>query len=589
MSRTSGERRLDVAVKSLAGVYPWPAPDAGDDLSRALAFLDSARAPSEVVAAGYVAGAVAAALLLPLTVVLPPLVATAAAVAAGFGTMYAAHRGPVVLARIRRTRALGASSDLVGRAVLRMRLDPALEGAAAFAARGGDGPLVRSLRRHVRRAAGTPRSGLDDFAAEWGSSFAALDRSVSLLVAGAAAPAEERARTLDRALDTVLEGTREELAAFAGRVRGPATGLYAFGVLLPLALVGVVPAAGVAGIGVTPLAFVLVYDLLLPGGLLTASVWLVSRRPVAFPPPSVTRDHPGVPERRWSEPAAALSAGVTGWVGAGVAAGDWAAPVAAVGAGAGAWLVVRYRPVASVRERVRAVEAGLPDALYLVGRRVAEGVAVEVALDRAADEVPDATGDVLGDAVRVGRTLRVDVHSAFLGDCGALADVPSPRLRGAARLLALAAAEGRPAGETVVAMADQLADLRRLEREARRELASVTGTLSNTAALFGPLVGGATVALADAMADHAGGEGMTGAPTAPNGAAGATGGAALATADLGPAVFVYVLLLAAILTGLAVALERGLDPALVGYRVGLALLSATATFLAAVAGAGLLA
>jgi hypothetical protein len=116
-------------------------------------------------------------------------------------------------------------------------------------------------------------------------------------------------------------------------------------------------------------------------------------------------------------------------------------------------------------------------------------------------------------------------------------------------------------------MADHVDDLQRVEREARRELASVTGTLRNTAGVFGPLVGGATVALADGMAT-----GTLGEP--------------LPTAALGLAVGGYVLLLAAILAALATGLERGFDRALVGYRVGLALLSAVGSFLAGFVGAG---
>ena len=63
--------------------------------------------------------------------------------------------------------------------------------------------------------------------------------------------AGERARTLDRAMDAVLDGTRDRMAAFADDVQGPATAVYAFGVLLPLALVSVLPAARAAGLPAT--------------------------------------------------------------------------------------------------------------------------------------------------------------------------------------------------------------------------------------------------------------------------------------------------------------------------------------------------
>jgi hypothetical protein len=190
--------------------------------------------------------------------------------------------------------------------------------------------------------------------------------------------------------------------------------------------------------------------------------------------------------------------------------------------------------------------------------------------------------------------LDLGVRQAFVGHLGALRDVPSQRARGIAELLALAASEGRPAGEAVVALADHLGDLRRVETEARQELRQVTGTLASTAALFGPLVAGATVALADGMAGAGGaattalaGAGSSGPASAASGT-GTPSAGALATADLGVAVGFYTLILTVVLTALSVGLEHGLDRALVGYRIGVALLSATATFLASVVGASLL-
>jgi hypothetical protein len=573
---------------ALARLYPWSV-DPSTELCRSLGYLGSDVAAATVVRAGYGAAAVVTlggllvATLLGGSVVL----AVACALALALGAAHGVHRLPVFLANARRTRAVGAVTGLVGRAVLRMRLEPTAERAARFAARTGDGPLADSLGDHVQRATGTPKSGFDGFAAEWREWFPTLDRAVALLTASAVASGDERGRSLDRALSAVLDGTRKQMSTFAGEIRGAATALYAFGVLLPLALVGVLPAARVAGVPVSLPLFVALYDVLLPVSILAACGWLLVRRPVAFPPPHVGQDHPDVPTTPWREVVGGGVAAVGGWF-VWSAFVPWAGPLAAVGFGSGTALVVRYRPVKRVRDRVRAIESGLPDALYLVGRRVAEGTAVETALARASEETTGATGDLLADAVRVQRTLRVGVRAAFFGRYGVLDDVPSDRVRGTAGLLALAATQGAPAGSAIVAMADQLDSLREVEREARQELTAITGTLANTAALFAPLVGGATVTLADRMAAADGTGGST--PEAATAGVGTltVGGDALATSALGTALGVYVLLLAVLLTTLAVGLEHGLDRALVGYRVGLALLSATTTYLVAIVAAGLL-
>jgi Flp pilus assembly protein TadB len=382
----------------------------------------------------------------------------------------------------------------------------------------------------------------------------------------------------------VTDEARSRLASFAGDVRGPASGAYAFGVVLPLALAGMLPAARAAGAPVDIRHVVVLYDIALPLVLLAASGWLVLQRPVAFPPPQVPRSHPDRPSRRLLAPATGIVCGIAGWLLGVVAIGAWAGYVAALGFGGGAILLVAYRPVATIREQIRDVEAGLDDALYLVGRRVATGESVERAVATAADELPGATGTTFEEAVGVSRRLRVGVRASFLGEHGALATVPSQRARGAAALLAIAASEGRPAGAAIVSLADHLTELRRIERESRRELATITSTLANTAALFGPLVGGATVALAGRMATAVEAGGST---TAAAGVAGAAGTTAIGPSELGVAVGGYVLATAVVLTALAATLERGFDRALVGYRVGIALPSATATYLATYVGVAL--
>ncbi|MFB6122679.1 MAG: type II secretion system protein [Haloferacaceae archaeon] len=562
-------------VRALARAYPWDV-DSGDELDRALGFLGSDRSAETVVRAGYGA-------LLPAVAVLAvvgglvapqrPVVVVAAALAGSVGVTHVVHRAPVVLATLERTRALGSVTGLVGRVVLRMRIEPTVERSASFAARTGDDALAESLREHARRTEGTPETGLDGFAAEWEEWFPTLPRAVSLIESAADEPAEERDQTLDRTMATVLDGVGDEMADFAGNVRGPVTAVYAFGVLLPLALVGVLPAARAAGVRVSLFGFVAFYDVLLPLALCWATVWLFARRPVAFPPPRVERAHSDVPDGDWLPVLAGLAGGVAGWWVSSAVVAPWATPVAAVGLGLGCALVVRYRPVKAVRDHVRDVESGLDDALYLVGQRVAEGEAVETALDHAGEELTGATGDLLGETASLQRRLGVGVSEAFLGDYGSLAALPSPRTKGAAALLSLAATEGRPAGGAIVATADQLTKLRQVEADARRELASVTDTLGNTAAVFAPLVGGSTVALAERLV-------RTGGTTR-------LASASIAVPDLGLAIGVYVLLLTAILTVLTTGLTRGLDRALIGYRVGVALLLATPTFLAGFLAAGL--
>lgn len=555
--------RVDSAVETLAAITPWT-PGHDTELERAVAFLDTSHDAETLVRAGDGVGVLATfgVWLAVFAVVGAPWVAVAAALVVGFGVSALARNSPHLLATARRTRALGSAPELVSSAVLRMRLTPTTETAAAFAAATGDGRLARSLAGHVRRARGTGRSGLSAFADEWAEWFPALRRALTLVESAGAARAEERERALDSALAVTLDGTRETMAEFAAGIQGPATALYAFGVMLPLALVALLPTAGTVGLSVPLAGVVIVYDVLLPVALLGASAWLLARRPVAFPPAPIGRSHPAVPDRRWPAPLAGLATGAVGWLVVTRIAPQWTAAVTAPAVGLGVALVVAYRPMAAVRERVDAVEAGLPDALYLVGREVSRGRSVEVALDDAVELLDGATGEVLADAVRQQCQVRAGVRESLVGEHGALATVPSERAHSTAELLAVAASEGRPAGPAIVSMADHLDDLREVERTVKRDLERVTSTLANTAAAFGPLVGGATVTLARQMSSD-------GPLTA-----------AVSPAALGVAVGAYVMVLAVVLTVLATGLRHGLDRSLVGYRVGRALCLAGCVFVA---------
>jgi hypothetical protein len=237
--------------------------------------------------------------------------------------------------------------------------------------------------------------------------------------------------------------------------------------------------------------------------------------------------------------------------------------------------------VADVRERVRDLERGLPDALSLVGGQVGEETAVERALVETTDRLDGPAGAFLERGVDRGERLGAGIGSSF---DGALSTLPSDRAARAVSLFAVAAREGPPAGDPLVRWGDHLERLDAVEREARRDVARVTGTLSNTASTFGPLVAGVTVGLAGRLAAGANtgtGTGFGRESATAAAAPGTTTASTLPVEGIGLVVGGYVLWSAAVLPAIAVGLERGFDPAVVGRRVGRSLPLAAATFGAA--------
>ncbi|MDZ7747418.1 MAG: type II secretion system protein [Halobacteriales archaeon] len=477
-------------------------------------------------------------------------------------------RIPALLAAVVRRRAFGGAPWLICRAAMRLRVTPTLEAAAAVAATKSTTPLDRAVAVSVRRGRVTGTAGFDDFLDRWGE-FPPLRRGIRLLTAASRTGDDDRPAAIDRALDAVLDGVRETAADDAAGLRGPVTAVYAFGVLLPLAFVAALPAAGVAGLPISLSIVVLIYDIVLPVGLLAAGLWLTTKRPVTFPPTRIRATHPEVPDTPWRALTAGGAVACCAVVAAPVVLPAWAPSLASIGLGFGTVLVVHYRPYRQLRAETDEIDAGLPDLLYGVGRRVRDGDPVEQAVDATADTLESPASTVFTRANRRGVTLGVGIERALCGEQSQLATVPSRRVDDVARLFVAAARVGRPAGPSLVAAGEHLGALARVEEETRRSIRHATGTMGNTAALFGPLVGGVTVALAGRV----GGSAL---------------GKAIPQSGLALAVGVYVLLLAVLLTALATGLERGFERSVVGYRVGLALLAATATYLTAVVAGGLL-
>lgn len=553
-------------VRWLASLYPYDV-EASDELRESLRFVDAPYDAEIVVRAGYGAAMIGA--LIPLWLVVydvPYAFVSVLVLTMALTSVHGVHSWPHLAAAFRRTEALGETPNLIGRAVLRMGIHPSLENAVRFAARSGEGPLASSLDAHVTRSRGTPHSGLLTFSDEWSVHFPALRRSSTLLATAQDAPEGERGRTLDRSLSAILDGTRSQMAEFTASIQAPTTMIFAFGILLPLALIALVPAAPMAGISLNVWIFVLLYNIVLPLGLVVAALWLLVRRPVAFPPPKIERTHPELPDRLFLRAVPGLLVGLVVYLVVESLGPAYLSEVVAVGIGVGVALLGMYGSILRLRHDVRDVETHLTDALYIVGRQVAEGESVESAIELAADRVPGATGDVFNRAAGVQQRLHTSVEESFLGPYGALRDVPSQRAHSMAALLAIAGDEGKPAGRAIVSMADHLEELEEVEAETKRALVQVTSTLDNTAAYFGPMVGGATVGMAEMLTA----EDFT--------VGGDFDAVTLPIEQLGVVVAVYLILLAFIMTPLSYALRYGMDRTLFGYHVGRTLVSSMVLF-----------
>ncbi|GAA0293129.1 hypothetical protein [Halarchaeum salinum] len=553
---------LDDALVRVAARLPDVPVPVPADLHATLTALDWRATPADVarITAGFIVVAVVA---LPALAVapLPALVVAAYALAGACAVRYA----PTLALALHESRLVGAGPGFVARLALRVRIEPSAEGAAAFAAKTGDDALSNALADAVTVTAGTPETPLDAVAGSLPTP--GLRRAVALVRAAVETPAVARGRVLDRALAAAHDATERHVREATRAVRGPVNAVYAFGVILPLALVGLVPVAPAAGVTL-PLGFVAVcYDVVLPLALLAVAAWALANRPAVFP---AGRADANVPLDRRRAALAGIGAGAFAAVGCVALGVAWALPITVPCCALGAALVVATRPVLTIDERAAAVADGLPDATAVVGRRLAAGDPPETAVAAVGDTLHGPAGTLFAAADRTRRTLGRPLDDAFFGRRGVVGPEHGPRAAGTVRLVLDAATGGAAGGRVLTEVADGLDAVKRLETEARADLADLVDTLVRTGGLFAPLIAGATVTLAGHV-----------------GSFGGTGGT-LSVPTLGLVVGGYVAWSAVVLTTLAVCLDRGVRPAPLCYRVGVALASAGACYACAAAATAVL-
>ncbi|GGL72567.1 hypothetical protein [Halocalculus aciditolerans] len=512
----------------------------------------------------------AAAATAVLTVACAPLAPLLAAVVCLLGASGTAAVlcGPRLLAAADRARADGDGPGFVCRATLGIALHGTLEAAVDTAS---DGPLGRELTRCVAAAHGDPVAGWRAFRERVADRSPAFAGSLALLDAATDAPPAERDRLLDAAVAAARRATRERFGDYAAALHGPVSGVYAFGVVLPLALVGVLPVLPSAGATIPLGALALCYDVALPLALAAASAWLVARRPLALPAPGVPTDHPDVPDSPAGPLALGLAAGVAGSLACRLVV-PTAAPVTGVGLALGIGLLAFSRPREAIRDRYERVARGLPAATTAAATRLVAGDPPERALT-AAGSVPGSTGDVFADAATRRRALSLTPTDAVSGPYGALPTDALPGVARTVRLLVTAADAGPRGGRVLRDYADARHGLHELAADLRAELGHTTGTLRTTGRFFAPGIAGATVALAGRVR----GLGQpAGTPLAAASAGAPTETFAVGTLAL--VVGAYVLWLAALLPVLAAGLDGPLDRTALAGAAGRGLLAASVVF-----------
>lgn len=456
------------------------------------------------------------------------IVAAACTAIVPFASMMYLSEYPKIYARFMKIHSLGDIPEIQSYIVMSMKLVPNMERAIAFAAKNSLRPLAIDLRKLIWDLHVRVYSNIDDalisFANQWGKNSEYFKRSLHLVKSSTNEPDEaQRVITLNKSLDIVLDGTKTMMDGFAAKLKTPTYVLYSIFILIPLALVALIPAVSIVGVRIDTITLVLIYDIVLPLFTFLYSEYILLQRPATFAPPQISDKHPQLSNiksiRKTTIIITLISGAIVAFSGyillyfgnpldiiSQEAMGGLVPPTFPV-----VWAITVmitiyclgvYTPYKAIRDGIKQIEHEFADALFILGRRISEGRSAEEAFAHTSETMKGSRiGETFADVAKNLISMRSTIHDAiFNEEYGAFKDVYSDRVHTTMRLFTESVHKSHEAaGMAIVKLAEHLKELQEVEINIKRSLYDVTSTMRSTAMIFAPLIGGVTLALSEVI------------------------------------------------------------------------------------------
>lgn len=439
---------------------------------------------------------------------------------------------PKTHARYIQIRSLGDIPEILSYLVMYLKLVPNLENSVMFAASESSTTLAGDLRKLVWDMEIRLYHGIDDaltdFALRWGRWSEYFKRSLHLIRSSLQQKDEaSRIITLDRALDVSLEGTKETMNQFANRLHQPTVILYSIGIMIPLSLVAMLPAAGLVGVQITIIQIFLLYDVLLPLFIFLYTRKILLLRPAAFHPCTIPSKHPDLMflNKKKQLFIAILSGSIVASPGvvflvlpvifsSGTPSdliGFIADPqglntffpvtlffIWALATSVSLYCIPVYHPYKKIRDEIKQMEQEFSDALYILGKRLSEEKSPEESFAYAASAMK---GSLISEVFRQTSynliALHTNLHDALYStEYGSLQHIYSDRIKAIFSLFVEGTKKSQNAvSASLIRIADHLKQLQEVEKKITDMLYELTTTLRSTVTMFAPLIAGVTLAI----------------------------------------------------------------------------------------------
>ncbi|MEM7828430.1 MAG: hypothetical protein QW561_03740, partial [Candidatus Aenigmatarchaeota archaeon] len=229
-----------------------------------------------------------------------PIIGGMLIMAMGFLVSYYFLKYPLNLVKNYRIKASAQIVLAILYMVVSMRVSPNLERALKFAALNVSGELAWDMRKLLwdieMRIYPSANEAIDAYIKKWKFENEEFAESLRLIKDSQFQPPERAKEVLDQALNVVLEGTKTRMKHYAQDLKMPVMVIHMMGIILPVLGTIMAPLAAVflANL-VSPVHFVLGYNIILP----IVIVWFITntlnKRPATFSQIDISR-HPELPK-----------------------------------------------------------------------------------------------------------------------------------------------------------------------------------------------------------------------------------------------------------------------------------------------------
>lgn len=405
-----------------------------------------------------------------------------------------------------------------------MRNNPNLEGAIRFAAENIHGELGYELKKLLWDVEVgnylSMESALLDYTKKWQKNRPFIE-SVQLIITSTHQAGPRREVLLEEAVNTMLEGNREQARSFNQRLKLPVMVVHALGIILPVMGLVFFPIVSIFLKLEATLLFV-GYDIILPLILYFVITMIMEIRPATFSKIDIS-DNPDMPPRgKFRHGKKLMKAWPVGLAVAiaiivfgiflyyaelssvaeeknfeGILAGI--VITGGIAFGFAAYYILLSKQRLKIREETRQIEGEFAEALFQMGSQISGGIPVELSIEQSMDRIKNLKiRDLFAKALKNMKMLGMTLQQAFFDEkYGATRYYPSRIVKSVMKTVVESSKKGvKVASAAMLSVSRYLKGLHATQEEVKESLSDTLNSLKFQAYFLTPMISGVVGTLA---------------------------------------------------------------------------------------------